>query len=50
MRRVERVVVLAIVAFLCSSTWVVIDAASTQEPYVNSVCRDQFGHRMECIE
>ena len=23
-------------------------AVSTQEPYVNPVCRDEFGHRIEC--
>ena len=40
----------AILMLLALITHAVVRTASSYEPYVNPVCRDQFGHRMECEE
>lgn len=50
MKWIERAVILLAFAYCSSVSWVVIEAVATHEPYVNAVCRDEFGHRRECDE
>ena len=50
MDRIERLIILAIVALTILTAWSIITAVQAQQPYENPVCRNEFGHRIECDE
>ena len=45
-------VVALIICILAISTFFIVYTAGAyvEEPYENPVCRDEFGHRMDCDE
>ncbi len=48
MKKSERLLISIISVLLAGAVWVILYAVSTHEPYVNPVCRDRFGHRIDC--
>lgn len=43
-------IAIVIAALLVAAVWIVVDTVRAEEPPKSNVCRNEFGHRVECSQ